>query len=102
MGIGKTAGETLGDAYGVAGRGKDAEAVFSQLMGRSNKQYVSPFYVAIVYAGQSENDKAIDWLEKAYQDRSNGVVSIQVDPQIDGLRATPCFQDFLRRLTLQK
>jgi TolB-like protein/DNA-binding winged helix-turn-helix (wHTH) protein/Tfp pilus assembly protein PilF len=90
----------LGHAYGVAGRSEDAEKVLTQLMEQSKKQYVSPFYVAIVYAGRGENEKAMDWLDKAYQDRSNGVVFIKVDPQLDGLRSDPRFRLFLRRLAL--
>jgi TolB-like protein/DNA-binding winged helix-turn-helix (wHTH) protein/Tfp pilus assembly protein PilF len=90
----------LGHAYGVSGRSNEAETILSQLMEESKKQYVSPFYVAIVYAGQGENDKAMDWLEKAYQDRSNGVVFIKVDPQLDGMRSNPRFQAYLRRLAL--
>jgi hypothetical protein len=69
-------------------------------MEQSKKQYVSPFYVAIAYAGRGENEKAMDWLDKAYQDRSNGVVSFKVDPQLDGLRSNPRFRTFLRRLVL--
>jgi TolB-like protein/DNA-binding winged helix-turn-helix (wHTH) protein/Tfp pilus assembly protein PilF len=90
----------LGYAYGVAGQKSEAEKVLGQLMDQSKKQYVSPFYVAIVYAGLRENERALDWLEKAYQDRSNGVVFLKVDPQLDGLRTIPRFQALLRRLAL--
>jgi len=42
----------------------EARNLLDQLMEESKKQYVSPFYVAIVYAGLGENDKAMDWLEQ--------------------------------------
>lgn len=90
----------LGHAYGVAGRSKDAITVLSQLKEKSKDEYVSPFFVAIVYAGQGENDMAMDWLEKAYQDRSNGLVFIKVDPQLDGLRPNLRFRALLHRLAL--
>ena len=90
----------LGHAYGVAGRSEDAEEVLTQLQEQSKKHYVSPYYVAMVYAGRGENEKAMDWLEKAYQDRSNGLVFIKVDPQLDSLRSNPRFRGFLRRLSL--
>jgi tetratricopeptide (TPR) repeat protein len=90
----------LGHGYGVTGKKAEAERVLSQLLEQSKKQYVSPFYVALVYAGLRENDKAIDWLEKAYQDRSNAIVFSKVDPQLDGLRSSPRFQSLLRRLAL--
>jgi len=91
----------LGNAYGASGNRSEAGKVLAQLMEQSKKQYVSPFYVAIVYAGLSENDKAIDWLEKAYKDRSNAIVFSKVDPQLDTLRSTPRFKSLLRRLALQ-
>lgn len=91
----------LGHAYGASGNRADGEKILNQLMEQSKKQYVSPFYVAIVYAGLVENDKAVDWLEKAYKDRSNALVFSKVDPQLDSLRSTPRFRSLLHRLTLQ-
>ena len=88
----------LGHAYGVAGKRKEAQAVLDELGKFSKKTYVSPFYVAIVYAGLGKKEEAIDWLEKAYQDRSNGLVFIKVDPELDSLRSHPRFQDLLRRM----
>ena len=88
----------LGYAYGVSGNRSGARKVLDQLMGQSKTQYVSPFYVAIVYAGLAENDKAVGWLEKAYRDRSNAIVFSKVDPQLDGLRSNPRFQSLLHRL----
>jgi TolB-like protein/DNA-binding winged helix-turn-helix (wHTH) protein/Tfp pilus assembly protein PilF len=91
----------LGHAYGASGNRSEAEKVLAKLMEQSKKQYVSPFYVAIVYVGLGENDKAVDWLERAYRDRSNAIVFSKVDPQLDPLRSAPRFQSLLRRLALQ-
>lgn len=91
----------LGHAYGASGNRSDAEKVLVKLTEQSKKQYVSPFYMAIVYVGLAENDKAVDWLEKAYMDRSNAIIFSKVDPQLDPLRSTPRFQALLHRLALQ-
>jgi hypothetical protein len=50
--------------------------------------------VAIVYAGLGENDQALDWIEKAYKDRSSAIVFAKVDPQLD-------VQSLLHRLAFQ-
>ncbi len=92
----------LGHAFGVAGNKAEADKLLGQLLEQSKKQYVSPFYVSIVYAGLHENEKAMDWLEKAYEDRSNAIIFLKVDPDFDGLRSNPRFQVLLRRLALQE
>ncbi len=90
----------LGHVYGAAGMKPEAEKILRQLVEQSGKDYVSPFYVAIVYAGLRDNEKAVDWLEKAYQDRSNSIVFLKVDPELDGLRSNSRFQALLRRMAL--
>jgi len=91
----------LGHAYAASGNRLEAEKILSQMLEKSNKEYVSPFYVGLVYAGMRQNDKAMDWLEKAYEDRSNAIVFAKVDPQLDGLRSIPRFQSLLHRLAFQ-
>jgi TolB-like protein/DNA-binding winged helix-turn-helix (wHTH) protein/Tfp pilus assembly protein PilF len=91
----------LARTYAVSGRTSEAKKLLDLLMEQSKKQYVSPFYVAIVYAGLGENDQALDWLEKAYKDRSNAIVFAKVDPQLDTLRSSPRFQSLLHRLAFQ-
>ena len=90
----------LGHAYAVASDTADAEKLRDDLIRRSNQQYVSPFYVALILTGLKENEKALDWLDKAYQDRSNPLIFLKVDPELDPLRSSPRFQDLQRRIGL--
>src|SRR5467141_2618313 len=90
----------LARTYAISGRATEARKLLDELMEQSKKRYVSPFYVAIVYAGLDENDQALDWIEKAYKDRSNAIVFAKVDPQLDTLRSAPRFQSLLHRLAL--
>jgi TolB-like protein/DNA-binding winged helix-turn-helix (wHTH) protein/Tfp pilus assembly protein PilF len=90
----------LGHVYATSGRKIEAEKVLHQLMDQSKKQYVSPFYVASIYAGLRQDEKAMDWMEKAYEDRSNSVIFMKVDPQLDTLRSSPRFQRLMQRLAL--
>ena len=93
---------SLGRVFGLAGNKAAADKILAQMLEQSKKRYVSPFYVSVVYAGLHENEKAMDWLEKAYEDRSNAIIFLKVDPDFDGLRSNPRFQVLLRRLTLQE
>src|SRR5467141_3111762 len=90
----------LARIYAVSGRNAEARNRLNQLLQLQKKQYVSPFYVAIVYAGLGENDHALDWLEKAYADHSNAIVFLKVDPQLDSLRTSSRFHELQRKLRL--
>jgi TolB-like protein/DNA-binding winged helix-turn-helix (wHTH) protein/Tfp pilus assembly protein PilF len=88
----------LAHAYAASGNHPDALKLLAQLEALSKKQYVSPFYVAIVYLGLGKNELAMNWLEKAYDDRSNGLVFLKVEPELDPLRSDPRFGALLRKL----
>jgi len=52
---------------------------------------IAKFYT---YAG--EKDRALDWLEIAYQEHMQDLVYLNVYPKWDPLRDDPRFQDLLR------
>jgi len=81
----------LAHAYGVSGNHAEATKLLADLQARSKKQYVSPYYIAVVYLGLGKNELAMDWLEKAFADRSNGLVFMRVEPELDPLRNHPRF-----------
>ena len=58
---------------------------------------------ARIYAALGGQDKAFEWLRKAYADRSIAAQTfgIKVDPAFDPLRSDPRFTDLLRRINLQ-
>ncbi len=58
--------------------------------------------MAIIYTGLGEKEKAFEWLEKAYEDRSELMTWLKVDPRLDPLRDDPRFQDLLRRVGFEK
>jgi TolB-like protein/DNA-binding winged helix-turn-helix (wHTH) protein len=92
----------LGHAFATAGNRPEAEKILVQMSKSSKTRYVSPFYVAMVYAGLHEDDNALAWLEKAYNDRSNAIIFLKVDPAFDGMRSNARFQALLTRLAEPK
>jgi hypothetical protein len=64
--------------------------------------YVSPYYIGIAYLGLGKNDLAMDWLEKAFADRSNGLVFLKVEPELDPLRTDPRFVALELKLNFPK
>ena len=88
---------SLGYAYGLAGQPAEAEAILSRLRALSQRRYVSGLYFAIVYTGLGDKDRAIEYLNKAFEDRHPGLVLIRVDPIFDNLRSDKRFQDLIKR-----
>jgi serine/threonine protein kinase/Flp pilus assembly protein TadD len=91
----------LGLAYGLAGRKAEAQEVRDQLISLSKQRYVAAKNIAIVYAALGDKDKAFEWLEKAYEDRSLGSAQgMKAFPGFDPLRSDPRFANLLRRMNL--
>jgi DNA-binding winged helix-turn-helix (wHTH) protein/tetratricopeptide (TPR) repeat protein len=91
---------SLGHAYGASGRSADARGVLRQLIEQAVGRYVSPYYMAAVHVALGEVDRAFDWLEQAWLDKSEWLIWLNVDPRLDGLRADPRFDTLVRRVGL--
>jgi TolB-like protein/DNA-binding winged helix-turn-helix (wHTH) protein/Tfp pilus assembly protein PilF len=81
----------LAHAYARSGNRPEAEKLLAQLQAKSMNHYVSPYYFAIVCVGLGRTEEALDWLEKAFGDRSNGLVFLKVEPELDDLRSNSRF-----------
>src|ERR1017187_10213865 len=92
----------LANAYARSGNSAEAERILSDLISDSKRQYVSPYYFALVYVGLGQPNKALDWLEKAFADRSNGLVFLKVDPALDDLRSNPRFVALQQKLNFPR
>ena len=90
----------LGYVYAAAGKKVEAQKVLEELKELSRTRYVSPYYVACVYAGLNDKDQAFEWLELAYQERSFFMTLLKVEPVLDNLRADPRYNDLLKRMNL--
>ncbi len=90
----------LGHGYAVSGKRAEAQKALAELKDLSRRRYVAPFNIAIIYVGLGDKAQALEWLEKAYGDRSFQLTWIKVWPQFDSLRGEPRFQDLLRRMGL--
>jgi hypothetical protein len=59
-----------------------------------------PPILSVAYVGLGDKDKALAWLERGYQEHSNAMTALKVDPMYDPLRGDPRFQDLIRRVGL--
>jgi TolB-like protein/tetratricopeptide (TPR) repeat protein len=90
----------LAHSYARAGDPDRARAILTELVTRSTTSYVSPANIAIGYIGLDDKEAAFHFLEKGYEERSQGLTFLKTDPIFDPLRTDPRFADLLRRVGL--
>lgn len=97
----------LGQDYAEYGYQKAMQNLYEKsldiLKENAKEGYVSPMDFATIYALLDQKDEALQWLEKAYQERSPWlIVFVPTDPQFDNLRSDPRFAGLLRRIGLPR
>jgi serine/threonine-protein kinase len=90
----------LGQAYAEVGRVDDARATLHRLIELSTQQYVSPYEMGYVLTGLGEHDQAIDWLERAFEQRAGAVYGIKGSFLFAPLRRHPRFVALLKKMNL--
>ena len=90
----------LGQAYAQVGRTEEARDVLRQLEKLSSERYVSPYHMAYVHVGLGENERAMDWLERAYEERAGALFGVKGSFLFTSLRSHPRFQALLRKMNL--
>lgn len=88
----------LGYANARLGKSREARQMIAQLERVSKRQYVSSYFVAIIYLGLGDLDRTFEWLEKAYQERSGFMAFINVEPMLDALRGDPRFKTLAEKI----
>jgi len=90
----------LGQACAMAGRREEARGWLRRLEERARTQYVPPYHMAYVYTGLGEQEKAMDCLERAYEERAGGIYGVKGSFLFAALRPHPRFQELLARIRL--
>lgn len=90
----------LGHAYAMAGDREEAQKILKELEELSERVYVPPYSIALIYTALSETDNAFEWFEKAYAAQNEWLNWLKIAPEVDSLRADPRFTDLLLRLNL--
>jgi TolB-like protein/class 3 adenylate cyclase/Tfp pilus assembly protein PilF len=93
---------SLAAEYARSGNREQARKTLEQLNHLPAQTYVAPCYPATAYVALGENSTALDFLEKAYQERSGCVTSLKVFPDWDPLRSDPRFIALLKNVGLDK
>ena len=92
----------LAHAYATAGRKAQAQAELNVLTAAvAHNQYVPPSYLAVIAIAMGDKNGAFSYLEQSYQDRSEQMLYLAVEPLVDPLRGDPRFDSLLKRVGLK-
>ena len=90
----------LAQTLATAGAREKALQILDDLTKLATQKYVTPYFFAGIHIGLGEEDHAMEYLEKSYEEHSHWLMYLHMDPSMDGLRSNPRFQDLLRRVGL--
>jgi eukaryotic-like serine/threonine-protein kinase len=90
----------LGYGYAVTGKRTEAIAIAKELEEKFEKKEATGQYVAAVYAGLGDKDKAFEWLEKDFQNRQGSLGDVRWRIHFETLRDDPRYKDLLKRMGL--
>ncbi len=101
---GRTSGvlSLLGHAYAASGKQAEAQRILAELNEMSKQAYVSPYDLAILYVGLGDKNRAMEQLNRAYDDRAGWLIYLNVEPIFDPLRSDPRFADLISRMKFPK
>jgi len=92
----------LGHVYASSGNTSAARNILDTLFALNKKEHVSPFFIALVYAGLNDKEKGLEWLEKAYEEKSGSVRYLKMEPRLQNLRNEPRYSALMKKIGLEK
>jgi len=90
----------LAQTLAAAGRKEQALEILDELTKLAKQKYVAPYFLAGIHIGLGEDDRAMEYLERSYQEPSHWLIYLHTDPSMDALRSDPRFQDLVGRVGL--
>jgi non-specific serine/threonine protein kinase len=93
---------SLANTLAAAGKADDARKLLKEIKRAPGPDYLGLPYIAAVYGLLGDKDQAFADLEKAFEQRLSGLVSIQIYPWFEPLRSDARFHDLLRRMNLPR
>ncbi len=86
--------------HAKAGNRMEAQKQITEAEREAGRHYWAAYMIAVAWMMIGERGRALEWLEKAYEDRVTFLVWIRVNPAFSRLRDDPRFQDLVRRIGL--
>jgi hypothetical protein len=89
-------------ALGTAGRAGDARQLVQRLEHPPQGVWVDPVVMANAYGGVGDLDRAMEWFEKGFAERSPNMIYLKQARHNDFARADPRFQALIKRMNFPR
>lgn len=93
---------SLGYVYARSGKEREAENLLHDLEQLSTQRYVTPYAQALIVIGLDDKDRAFEWLNKMYEERSISITFLKMEPGFDSLRSDPRYTELLKKVGFDK
>ena len=88
----------LAHALALSGKRDRAIQILESFIIDSKTRYVAPHAMVMIYIGLGDYEQALQWLERAYEERTDFVLEAFANPAVDPLRDHAHFQEVMQRL----
>jgi serine/threonine-protein kinase len=93
----------IASCYALMGKREEAWKILNNIIGYSKENYVSPVFIAAVFAALGEKEQVFVWLEKAFRERNADLITyLKNHHGFDPVRSDPRFINLLRRIGFDK
>jgi Predicted integral membrane protein len=90
----------IGYVYGIMGQTENSRQILDTMYALSGKRYVTPYGLALVYAGSGDIENTFKNLDKAYSDRANWLVWLKLDPRWTIISGDRRYDALIRKIGL--
>ena len=90
----------LAHALARAGKRAEAPSLLQELEHLARQRSITAYYFALIHLGLNDKERALQALDKAFDEKSERLVWLKVDPRFDGLRNEVRFRNLLERIGL--
>ena len=84
--------------YSLSGEITETQKIMDELLLRSKTKYVSAFFLCCLAHYSKNDEKALGYLEQAFEERDCTLIGLNASPITASMRADPRFQPFLERM----
>jgi len=73
----------LAQSLAVAGKKKKAVQILDELTQLAKQKYIAAYFFAGIHIGLGDDDRAMEYLEKSWEEHSHWLIYLHLDPGME-------------------